>query len=72
MTTLARVVATAVATALTDGCAPVASETLASDGSTRGRSTIPKSVAADPAGTPAGAYTPFVYEPEFPGEISAP
>lgn len=68
-TTLARVVAAAVATALAAGCGPVASETLASDGSTPGRST--KSAVADPAGTPAGAYTPFVYEPEFPGEISA-
>ncbi|WP_344158033.1 hypothetical protein [Nocardioides koreensis] len=57
--------------ALTVGCAPVASETLASDGSRPGRSAISKSAAADPAADPAGAYTPFVYEPEFPGEINS-
>lgn len=69
--TLVRAVAAAVATALTAGCAPVSSETLASDGSAPGRSTISKSAAADPAGSQAGAYTPFEHEPEFPGEISS-
>lgn len=70
LTILARVVAPAVGTALTVGCAPVASETLAGERSTQGRASIPKSGKADPVGTPAGAYTPFVYEPRFPGEIN--